>query len=94
MSAIVVAFPSVSRRRPANPSSLLRRGFLGAHACAHALLTHGASLQSGRMYPNALATYAAVNSGLRIAVEVAMRHPTLETLRDAYAAADAALLAA
>ncbi|MBJ6978990.1 hypothetical protein [Luteimonas sp. MC1895] len=39
-------------------------------------------------------TYTAVNVQLREAVEVAMFHPTLETLRDAFAAAEAVLAAA
>lgn len=94
MAISVASFRSASPRRPANPSSMLRRGFLGAHACAQALTSHGISLQSGRAYPTVLATYAAVDLQLREAVRVAMIHPTLDTLRDAYDAADEVLAAA
>jgi|JI10StandDraft_1071094.scaffolds.fasta_scaffold24240_2 hypothetical protein len=91
MVASVAASRSASPRRSTNPTALLRRGFLGAHACAQALLAHGVSTHSRRAYPTVLVTYAAVNLQLREAVEVAMFHATPETLRDAFAAADAVL---
>jgi hypothetical protein len=91
MVAPVAASRSVSPRRSANPPALLRRGFFGVHACAQAMLCHGVSPQSRRAYPTVLAAYAAVNLELREAVQVAMFHPTLATLRDAFAAADLVL---
>jgi hypothetical protein len=94
MAIAVASFRSTSARRLSNPSSMLRRGFFGAHACAQAMVSHGISLQSGRAYPAVLATYAAVDLHLREAVRVAMTHPTLDTLRDAYAAADEVLAVA
>lgn len=91
MVASVAASRSASPRRSNNPTTLLRRGFLGAHVCAQALIAHGVSHQSSRAYPTVLAAYAAVNLQLREAVEVALFHPTLETLRDAFAATEAVL---
>lgn len=91
MVASVAASRSASARRSTNPTALLRRGFLGAHACAQALLAHGVSPHSRRAYPAVMATYASVNLQLRQAVEVALFHPTPDTLRDAFAATDAVL---
>lgn len=95
MVAAVVVSRFAPRRGPAAaaPSTLLRRGFVGAQSCAHSLLMHGVSPSSGRTYPTALATHAAVTEALREALAVVIRHPTLETLRDAFAAADAVRVA-
>ena len=95
MVAAVVVPSFAPRRRPAAaaPSALLRRGFIGAQVCAHSLLTHGISPSSGRTYPTALATHAAVTGVLREALAVVLLHPTVETLRDAFAATEAVQMA-
>lgn len=94
VASIVVSISAPRRRRAAAaPSTLLRRGFIGAEACSHSLVMHGVSPCSGRHYPTALATEASVTGKLREALAVVLRHPTLETLRDAFAATEAVRVA-
>ena len=94
MVACVVASAAAPRRRVASaPSAFLRRGFLGAKACARSLLMNGESPTSGRIYPTAIAAHTAVIGELREALAVASRHPTLATLRDAFGACDAVRVA-
>ena len=93
-SSVVVSIPAPRRRStPATPAALLRRGFLGAEACAQSLVMMGVSPASGRVFPSALAAQSAVHSELREALAIVLRHPTLATLRDAFSATEAVLAA-
>ena len=88
-----VTFSSVRSvtRRPVRPQELLRRGFQGAHACTQTLAALGASSETGRIYPSALAAHTTVDLSLREAVRLAMKHPTPQTLKDAFDATDKVL---
>ena len=93
-ASVVVSLPAPRRRRvDSSPSALIRRGLLGAESCAMTLLAHGVSPVSGRTFPTVLTVHSAVAGELRQALRVAVGHPTLATLRDAFAAVDAVLVA-
>ena len=78
--------PAVRRR---SPTTRLRQGYLGTHAAAHQLVQLCPPHLDRMLAAKAGVLEAAVSSELRHAAQLAMGHPTLLTLKDAFEATDA-----
>jgi len=77
------------RRR--SPAACLRQGYLGTHAATRQVLQLCPSSLDRTLAAKAGALDIAVCNGLRDATQMAMGHPTLQTLKEAFDATDTVL---
>ena len=77
------------RRR--SPTACLRQGYLGTHAATRQVLQLCPSSLDRTLSAKAGALDMAVCNGLRDATQIAMGHPTLQTLKEAFDATDTVL---
>ena len=76
--------PSRAAVRRRSPAACLRHGYLGAHASTHQVLQLCPSRLDRSLFAKAASLDVAVCEGLRDATQMAMGHPTLQTLKDAF----------
>lgn len=89
MQTFLLQSNATVRRR--SPAACLRQGYLGTHAATHQVLQLCPSSLDRSLSAKAGALDTAVSKGLHDVTQVAMRHPTLQTLNDAFDAADMVL---
>lgn len=89
MQTIVAPQCPVVRRR--SPTTCLRQGYLGAHAAAKQLVKLCAPQLDPTLAAKAGLVEAAVSNVLRHSAQLAIGHPTLRTLKDAFEATEAVL---
>lgn len=92
MQTISTRIPSRAKPGPTkalSPSESIRHGFLGCQASARSVASLAAKTGDRFLQRHAEALDLSVQTDLREAAQLAMSHPTLATLGDAFKVADA-----